>query len=94
MAKHKKRIPRGMPGSTEPAARQVLNQIKRKKATPAKQRDTGGKTTAKSPFKAKTAAQTAKSLTEARKRAASRPTVKKKTVKPKKKRRSYGGRMS
>ncbi len=92
MAK-KKKILRGMPGSTEPQARQVLNQIKRKKATPTKQRDTGGKTTAKSPFKAKTPAQTAKSLKEARKRAASRPTVKKK-AQPKAKKRSYGRKMT
>ncbi len=99
MAKHPKpkKILRGMPGSTEPAARQVLNQIKRKKATPTKQRDTGGKTTAKSPFKAKTAAQSAaakKSAIAKRDARMKANPVKRKVSKPKAKKRSYGRKMT
>ncbi len=96
MAKHKK-ILRGFAGSTEPGARQVLNQIKstRKRAKP--QKDTGGKTTAKSPFKPRTPAQTA----AAKKKAIAKRDAKIKNLptkaSPKKKqakRKSYGRTMS
>ncbi len=91
MAKHKKRIPRGMPGSTEPQARAVLNRTKKK--APAPQKDTGGRRTAPDTHRTLTKAEKAKSLAQARKKAAARPTVKKK-AQPKAKKRSYGRKMT
>ncbi len=90
MAKHPRPIPR-MPGSTEPQARAVLNKIKRKKPKPTK--DTGGRRTAPDTHRTLTKTEKAKSLAQARKKAAARPTVKKKApTKPK--RRSYGRKMT
>lgn len=47
--KKKPKILRGMPGSTEAAARQVLKKHLTKKKSVPKKKDTGGKTTATSP---------------------------------------------
>jgi len=99
MAKHRK-ILRGMPGSTEAAARQVLNQIKAnrpKKAKPAK--DTGGRTTAKSPFKARTKTQTAAAKKAAIAKRDAKLDKAVRTIKPKPKpknpkRKSYGRTMT
>ncbi len=94
MAEHKKRIPRGMPGSTEAAARPVLKQIQKTRSKPkTPQKDTGGRRTAPDTHRTLTKAEKAKSLAQARKKAAARPTVKKKApTKPK--RRSYGRKMT
>ncbi len=81
-----------MPGSTEPQARQVLNKTAPKKK--AKQKDTGGRRTAPDTHRTLTKAEKAKSLAQARKRAASRPTVKKKAPQNKPKRRSFGRKMT
>ena len=80
-------------GSTEPQARKVLKKIQKSQSKPkTKMKDTGGKTTAKTIVPRLTKEQKTKSLAAARKRAAARPTVKKKaTAKPKRK--SYGRKM-
>ncbi len=94
MTEHKKRrIPRGMPGSTEAAARPVLKSIQKTRAKKAPQKDTGGRRTAPDTHRTLTKTEKAKSLAQARKRAASRPTVKKK-AQPKAKKRSYGRKMT
>jgi len=93
MAKKPKKILHGMLGSTEPAARQVVQANRPKRAKPTKQKDTGGRRTAPDTHKRLTKEQQAKSLAAARKRAANRPTVKKKAQK-KPKRKSYGRDMS
>ncbi len=97
--KQNKRIPGGFPGTTEHLARPVIKQIQktRAKPKPTKQRDTGGKTTAKSPFKAKTAAQSAaakKSAIAKRDARMKANPVKRKVSKPKAKKRSYGRKMT
>ncbi len=106
MAKHPKprKTLRGFPGSTEAAARPVLKQIQKsnapKKKAKTKQRDTGGKTTAKSPFKLPSAAKTAqaKKAAIAKRDARVKSNIKqrqqKAKPKPKPKRRSYGGKMT
>jgi len=104
MAKHPKpkKILRGMLGSTEPGARQVMEANRPKKAKPTKQRDTGGRTTAKSPFKAKTPAQTAaaKRIAIAKREATVKRNIKERQAKqkaaPKKaaKRKSFGRSMT
>jgi len=104
MANHPKpkKILRGFLGSTEPGARQVMEANRPKKAQATKPKDTGAKTTAKSPFKAKTPAQTAaaKRIAIAKREATVRRNIKerqaKKKAAPKKaaKRKHYGGKMS
>lgn len=65
--KPKKKILRGLPGSTEAAARRVLKKHLTPKKKPRLTKDTGGKTTAKSPKGIrKTKAQGKKSLAQVR----------------------------
>ena len=79
----KKKVLRSMPGSTEPAARQVLKKIQSTKKKAPKKKDTGGKTTAISPRGVrKTPAQGAKEREALRKKQAEK--VKKAKAKKKK----------